>query len=105
MLLQASRSDSVQNSKRSQPVDITRVLGHLERNFDVRLGSQIVNLGRLTHRASKRLAVERWGACIHPQQVREWTNHDLRNNVDQVGGIGQITIVKHHLWFTMGIGI
>jgi hypothetical protein len=68
MLLQPSRPDGVQDPERSQTVDVTGVLCHLERDLDVRLSAEIVDFGR----------------------------HDLSDDVDEVSGVRQVTVVKDH---------
>lgn len=47
VLLETGRSDSVQQSEGTETVDVSSVLGELERDLDVRLGPEIVDLGRL----------------------------------------------------------
>ena len=64
--LESARPHSVEQAKRAEPVDVAGVLGHLERDLDVRLRAEIVDFGRL----------------------------DLGDDVHQVGAIGKIAIVE-----------
>jgi hypothetical protein len=47
VLLESTRSDSVEQSKRTESIDVSGVLGHFKRNLDVRLSAQVVDLGGL----------------------------------------------------------
>jgi hypothetical protein len=47
VVLKACRPDGVEDPERTEAVDVARVLGHLERDLDVRLGAEVVDLGRL----------------------------------------------------------
>lgn len=70
MLFQPRSTDSVEDPQRAETVDIARVFRHFKRNLDVRLGAEVVDLGRL----------------------------DLGDNVGQVGGVGKVTVVQDHLY-------
>jgi hypothetical protein len=69
VLLQPSRPDGVQDPKRTESIDVAGVLCHLERDLDVRLRAEVVDLG----------------------------GHDLGDDVDEVGGVCQVAVVKDHL--------
>ena len=69
VLLETGGTDGIEHTESAEAVDITGVLGELERDLDVGLGAEVVDLGGL----------------------------DLRNNVDEVGSVGQVTVVKDHL--------
>lgn len=47
VLLEPGRPDGVEQSERAETVNVSGVLGHLERHLDVRLSSEVVDLGRL----------------------------------------------------------
>jgi hypothetical protein len=63
---EAAGADGVEETQRADAVDLGGVLRHLEGHRDVGHGSEVVNLVRL----------------------------DLRDDVEQIGGIGQIAIVQ-----------
>lgn len=44
VLLEAAGTDGVEQAERAECVDVACVFGHLERNFDVRLGTEVVYL-------------------------------------------------------------
>ena len=69
MLLETGGTDGIEHTESAETVDITGVLGELERDLDVGLGAEVVDLGGL----------------------------DLRDDVDEVGSVGQVTVVKDHL--------
>jgi len=66
---QTSSSNSIKQTKCPKTIDVTSVLSHLERDFDMRLSSKIVDLMRL----------------------------NLGDDTDQVGGICKISIVQEEL--------
>ena len=66
MLLKSTRTNGVKETESAETVDVACVFGHLERDLDVRLSTEVVYLSRL----------------------------DLGNDVHEVGAIAQITIVK-----------
>lgn len=66
MLFEATRADSVQKAEGPETVDVSSVLGHLERDLDVRLRTKVVDLGWL----------------------------DLCDDVDKVGTVAQVTVVQ-----------
>ena len=45
-LLEPARPDRVEQAQRAECIDVARVLGHLERDLDVRLRAQVVHLRR-----------------------------------------------------------
>lgn len=51
MLLESGRPDGIEDSKGSESVNVSSVLGHLERDLDVRLSSQVVDLSGLRSRS------------------------------------------------------
>ena len=65
VLLEATGAHGVEQTKGTERIDVTRILRHLEGDFDVRLRAEVVNLGRL----------------------------DLRDDVDEVGAIRQVSVV------------
>jgi hypothetical protein len=62
-------TDGIEKTEGSDSIDISGVLGHIEGNLDVGLGTQVVDLG----------------------------GEDLGDDVNQAGRVGQITVVKTHL--------
>lgn len=77
VVVQSASSDSIEETECSETVDITSVFSHIERNLDVRLGSKIVNFGRLNG----------------------------RDDGDKVGGIGKISVVENHLGALVNISV
>lgn len=69
MLLEAAGADGVEETERPERVDIAGVFGHLERYLDVRLSTKVVDLCRL----------------------------NLCDDIDEIGGICQITIMQLEL--------
>lgn len=69
VLLQAAGSDGVEETQRAEAVDVASVFSHLERDFDVGLGSEVVHFGRL----------------------------DLGDDVDEVGAVAEIAVVQLEL--------
>ena len=69
MLLESTCTDGIKEAESTETIDVTSVLGHLERNLDVRLSTEVVDLSRL----------------------------DLGNNVHEVGAVAQIAIMKLEL--------
>ena len=68
-LLEPARPDRVEQAQRAEPVDVACVLGHLEGDLDVRLRAEVVDLGRA----------------------------DVRDDVDQVRRVCQVSIVQFEL--------
>jgi hypothetical protein len=69
VLLEPAGPDGVQQTEGAEAVDVAGVFGHLEGDLDVRLGAEVVDLGGL----------------------------DVGDDVDQVGRVGEIAIVKLEL--------
>lgn len=67
-------ADGIEETEGADCIDIGSVLGHVERDLHVGLGTQVVDLG----------------------------GEDLGNNVDEAGRVGQITVVKTHLGVYFG---
>jgi len=66
VFLEPTGSDGVEQTKSTEAIHVASVFGHLEGDFDVRLGSKVVYLGRLY----------------------------LSEDVHQIGTVGQIAIVQ-----------
>jgi hypothetical protein len=66
MFLEAASSNRVQETQCAETIDIASVFSHLKRNFDVRLSTEVIDLRRL----------------------------NLGDDVDKVGTIAQITVMK-----------
>ena len=47
VLLEATRADRVEETEGAEAIDISGILGHLERDLDMRLGTEVVDLCRL----------------------------------------------------------
>jgi len=62
-------TDGIEKTESSDGIDIGSVLRHVERNLDVGLGTQVVDLG----------------------------GENLGDDVDQAGRVGQVTVVETHL--------
>ena len=69
VLLEPARADRVEDAQRAQAVDVPRVLCHLERDLDVRLCAEVVDLRRL----------------------------DLGDDVHEVGAVAQVAVVQLEL--------
>lgn len=69
VLLESTRTDRVKKTESTETIDVARVFGHLERDLDVRLSTEIVDFSGL----------------------------DLGNDVHKVCAIAQIAIVKLEL--------
>ena len=69
MLLEPARADSVEEAKRAEGIDIGSVLGHVERDFNMGLSAEIVNLRGL----------------------------DLGEDVDEIGAVGEVAVVELEL--------
>lgn len=66
MLLESTRTDGIEETECTKTINVTSVLGHLERDLDVRLSTEVVDFSRL----------------------------DLGEDVHEVGAVAQVTIVK-----------
>ena len=66
MLLESTRTNGIEKTKRAETVDVAGVFGHLERDLDVRLSAEVVDLSRL----------------------------DLGDDVYEVCAVAQITVMK-----------
>jgi hypothetical protein len=62
-------ADGIEETEGADGIDIGGVLGHVEGDLDVGLGTQVVDLG----------------------------GEDLGDDMDQAGRVGQVTMVKAHL--------
>jgi hypothetical protein len=69
VLLKTTGADSIEETQSAQAVNISRVFGHFEGDFDVGLGTEIVDLGGL----------------------------HLCDDVHEIGAIAQITIMQLEL--------
>ena len=69
MLLESTRTDGIEETECAETIDVTGIFGHLERDLDVRLSTEVVHLSRL----------------------------DLGDNVHEVGAIAQVTIMELEL--------
>ena len=88
VVLEAGRADGVEDPKRAETVNVTSVLGHLERDLDVRLGTKVVNLGRLPGKEGREAEwlAHRLVGCKMNFSARR-THENLRNDVDEVGRV------------------
>ena len=69
LLFHTTSADGIEHTKNANTIGIGGILGHIERNLDVRHGAEVVDLG----------------------------GTDLGNDGDQVGGIAEIAIVQEEL--------
>jgi hypothetical protein len=68
-LFHASRSNSIQHTKHTYTITVSSIFGHIEGDFDVTHGTQVVDFLRL----------------------------DLGNDADKIGGVAQVTIMQKKL--------
>ncbi|RUS30880.1 hypothetical protein BC938DRAFT_478824 [Jimgerdemannia flammicorona] len=69
LLGQTDGADGIEETEGAEGIDIARVLGHVEGNFDMGLGTEIIDFSGL----------------------------DLGNDVHQTGGVGEIAVVEKEL--------
>jgi len=62
-------TDGIEETEGSDSINVSGVLGHVKGDLDVGLSTQVIDLG----------------------------GEDLGNDVDEAGGVGQVTVVKTHL--------
>lgn len=78
--LTSTSPDRIEKAQRPHAVDVRGVLCHFERDLDVRLRAEVVDLR---------------GAGISLEETSR--SQDLRDNVHQRGRVGQVTIVQREL--------
>jgi hypothetical protein len=69
MLLKTTCTDGIEKTQSAEAIDISCIFGHFEGDFDVGLGTEIVDLGGL----------------------------DLCDDVYKIGTVAQVTVVKYEL--------
>lgn len=77
VFLEPTRTNGVEQTKGAETINVTGVFSHLKRDLNVRLSTEIINLS--------------------------WLN--LSNNVDEIGAVAQITVMKLKLvgsWLSPG---
>ena len=76
VLLESTCTDGIEKAESTEAINVTGIFCHLERDLDVRLSTEVVDLSRL----------------------------DLGDNVHEVGAVAQITIMKLELigpWWSL----
>ena len=90
-VLESTGPDGIQEPQGTESIDISRVLCHVERHLDVRLRSKVAAI----HTA---VSIPSSPASRNDPNSLNLVGLHLADDVHQVGGVGQISVVKDHVF-------